>query len=95
MLAIDSDEDFVDEENGAVATMPPLQSTSVKGSKFDTPDTDRFAGDYDPSLSEQIFYIAVTQVEAILEPDGITDDIRREPLSFVSIRLLKLPIMAP
>jgi hypothetical protein len=36
-------------------------------------------------LSQEIFDIAVTEVEAIVEPDSVADDIGRETVSFVGI----------
>ena len=43
--------------------------------------------DGDASLGEQIFDIAVTQIESIVELDGITDDIGWEPVALISIHL--------
>jgi hypothetical protein len=44
-----------------------------------------------PAFSEQILDIAVAEIEAIVEPDGITDDFRRESMAFISIHS---PILA-
>ena len=35
------------------------------------------------SLGEQVFYIAMTEVEAIVEPDGIGNDIGWESVALV------------
>ena len=49
------------------------------------PEANRFATDSDASLGEQVFDISVTQVEAIVEPDGVRNDIGRESMAFVCI----------
>ena len=62
-----------------------LQSPGINATKFDAPQANRFTADSDPSFSEQIFYIAMTKVEAIVEPDSIRNAIWREPVSFIGI----------
>ena len=62
-----------------------LQSSSVKGSELDTPKPDGLMADGDTSFSEQIFNISVAEVELVVEPDGIGDDIRRESMSLLGI----------
>ena len=46
---------------------------------------DRFATDDDFSFRQQIFDISVTQIEAIVEPDCVGEDVRWEPVAFISI----------
>ena len=58
------------------------------------PEADRFASDSDSSLSQEIFNIAVAQVEAVVEPDCITDDIGWESVALVSIHAPILAISA-
>ncbi len=36
-------------------------------------------------LSQQIFNIAVAEIEFVVEPDGVADDIWRETVAFISI----------
>ena len=57
----------------------------VERAKFDAPQPDRFPGDNDASLSEQIFNITVAQVETIVEPNCIGNDIGRESMALVGI----------
>ena len=71
-----SGKDFINVEGISVATVLPLQSPGVQGTEFDTPEADRLTGYNNASLGEQIFDIAVTQIEAIVEPDSIGNDIR-------------------
>ncbi len=70
LLAIDLYKDLIDEEDVTVASVLPLQSSGVESSELDTPESDGLAADSDASFGQQIFDIAVTQVEAIVEPDG-------------------------
>ena len=63
--------------------MLALQSLCICGTKFDAPQTDGFIADYYSSLSEYVFDIPVAQIEAMVQPDGITDDFGRESVAFV------------
>ena len=47
---------------------------------------------HDSPLSEQIFYIAMAQVEAIVQPNGVTDDIGGESVTLICIHGPILPI---
>ena len=76
---------FIDVKGVAETSVPSLQSARIDSPEFDTPEADRFAADNDASLSEQIFDITMAEIEAIVEPDGVTDDISRESVSFVGI----------
>ena len=78
-------EDLIDEKRVTVASMLALQSPGVHGSKLDTPESDSLVTDSDTSLSKKVFYITVAQIESIVEPDGIADDIGWEPVTFVDI----------
>ena len=85
LLAIDLHEDFIDEERVTGASMLALQSSCEHGSKLDAPESYGFVADNDTAFGKKIFNITVAQVESILEPDGITDDIGRETVTLVSI----------
>tara|TARA_R110002072_G_scaffold123352_2_gene258608 strand:+ start:1681 stop:1971 length:291 start_codon:yes stop_codon:yes gene_type:complete len=85
LFAIDLHEDFIDVESITIASVFSLQSWGVNGSEFDTPKTHRFAADSDTSLSQEIFDIAVAQIESIVEPDGVGNDIGRESVAFICI----------
>ena len=74
--------------------MLPFQSSSVYRSEFDTPEADRFTADGDAPLSEKIFDISMTQVEAIVEPDSIGNDIWWEAVPFICVHGPILPISA-
>ena len=76
-------EDFINVEGVAKASMLSFQSSGVESTEFYAPEADRFAANSDPSFGEQIFNIAMAEVESIVEPDYIADDIRWEPVAFV------------
>ena len=86
LLAIYFDEDFINIEGVAITSVLSLQSSSVNGTELDAPETDRFPGDDDSSLSEQILDIAVAEIKAIVEPDCVTDDFRRESVALIGTR---------
>ena len=44
----------------------------------------RLVGHGDAPLSEETFGIAEAQTETVVEPDGVTDDFRRESVSVVA-----------
>ena len=92
LFAIDLHEDFIDEKGIAVASVFSLQPSSVYSTEFDTPKSNCFAADSDASLCQKIFYIAVTEVETEVEPDGIRNDIWREPVAFMGIHPPIVPI---
>ena len=91
MLAIDFDEDFIDVEGVAIATVTTFQAAGINGSKFDAPQADRFSGDSYASFSQEIFDIPMTEIETVVEPDGITDDIGRESVPFIRVHGPILP----
>ena len=87
-------EDFIDIKGVAIAPVPSLQSSSVNCSEFDAPEADRLASDGDSSFSQEVLDISMAEVKAIVEPDGVGNDIRRESVSFIGIHVPILPISA-
>jgi hypothetical protein len=99
LLAVDllvrhTGEDLINVEGVAVASVLSLQPAGVNRTKLDAPEADRFAADSDPSLSEQILDVSVTQIEAMVQPHGIADDFGRESVTLISIHHRILPIFA-
>ena len=94
LFAIDFHEDFIDKESIAVTAMLALQSLRVESTELDAPEPDGLIADCDATLSKEIFYIPVAEIEAIVEPDGIADDIGRESVTLVDIHWLILPSTA-
>jgi hypothetical protein len=85
LLAIDLHEDFIDVEGVAVASVLSLQAPGVNGSKFDTPESNRFTADSYASLGQEILDIPVTEIESIVEPDCVGNDIWRKTMAFICI----------
>jgi len=92
LLAVNLDEDLINEEGIAVASMISFQSSSVYRSEFDTPEADGFSTDDNPSFSEQILDISMTQVESEVQPDRVTNDFRWEAVAFVCVHPLIVSI---
>jgi hypothetical protein len=59
LLTVDLDEDFIDVERVAIASVFSFQTTGINGTELDTPEADRFTADGDSSFSEEVFYISV------------------------------------
>jgi len=87
-------ENLVNEERVAIAMMLSFQAAGINGTELDTPEADCFAGESNAAFGQEILDIPVTQIEAIVEPDGITDDVGWESVTFVCIHRLMLPVMA-
>ena len=68
-------EDLIDEEGVAVASVLSLQSSSVYSHEFYTPQANRLAADGDAPFSKKVFYITVAQIEAVVKPDRVRNDI--------------------
>ncbi len=80
-------EDFVDVEGVTVASVLSLQSAVINGTKFYAPKTNCLATYRDPPFSQEVYNIALSQVEAIVEPDSVGNDIGRESVALVGIHL--------
>ena len=85
LFAVDLDEDLIDKECVAVATMLSLQTLCIFGTEFNTPQSDGFIADSDTSFGKEIFNVTMAEVETIIEPDGITDDVGWESVTLVCI----------
>jgi len=75
LFAIDLHKDFIDVECITIAMVLALQTASIDGSEFYAPQANRFATDGDTSLGKEIFNVTMAQIESVVEPDGITNDI--------------------
>jgi hypothetical protein len=58
----------------------------VLRSELPTPLPDGFVGDDDPPLQQEFFDVAEAQTEPVIQPDGVTDDLRWESESVVAVR---------
>jgi hypothetical protein len=94
LLAVDLDEDLVDIEGVTIAPMSSFQLSRIFGTELDTPEPDSFVTDSDASFSQEIFDTSMAEIEAIVQPDCITDDIGRESVAFVGGHPPSLAIVA-
>ena len=52
LLAVDFDEDFIDEEGITITSVLSFQSSNVYSPKLDTPETNRLSADSDSSFGK-------------------------------------------
>ena len=55
--------------------MGATQSPRVPGAKLVAPQSDRFPADLDPPLRQEILTIAVTEIESVVEPNRVLDEV--------------------
>jgi hypothetical protein len=84
LLAVDSNEDFVQVPNIAKAPLTPLQFSGIVRTELPTPDSNRFVRDDDSPFGEKILDISEAQAETMVNPDGITDDFWRETMTVIA-----------
>ena len=63
------------------ASLPAPEDPRVRRTEPPTPLPNRLVGHGDAPLSDEIFGIAEAQTEPVVEPDGLTDDVRWESVS--------------
>ncbi len=89
---IDFHENLVDEEGVTITTVLSLQPSSILCTKFDAPEPDSLAADGNASLGQKIFNIPVAEIESMVEPNGIANDVRWKSVTFVCVHVLILSI---
>jgi hypothetical protein len=96
LLAVYFDEDFVDVEGVPITSVLSFQTPGVQSTELDTPETDRLATDSNATFSEEILDIPVAEIKAIVEPDGVADDIGRETVALICIHepILSIPAVS-
>lgn len=68
-----------------------FESSGIYCSELDASEANGLVADCDPAFSQEILDIAVTEVESIVEPEGVADDIWRNSVTFVDIDRQILP----
>jgi hypothetical protein len=71
-----------------------LLTPCVFSAKLDTPQPDAFIADGNAAFCQKIFYISMAEIESIVEPDGIGNDIWRESVTFVCVHHRIIPFPA-
>ena len=97
-LAMDGEENLIQIPLVPGLGMVTTQSIGIPLTKLQTPLANCFVGQLDASLSHDLFDVAITQGEAVVQPDTITNDRRREsddpPLLFLSSLKLRVFVAA-
>ena len=97
-LTLDGHEEFVQVPRVPQATLSPLEPTGILGTELLTPLPDGLVGNDNPSLCQEILDISEAQTEAVVDPDGVADDLRRKSVSVIlgcmAVRLPSLPVTA-
>ena len=83
-LTDDCHEDFVEESCIPELTLLLLQALGIVEPELPAPPANRLLRQGDSSLGEQILDISETDTEFVVEPDCMTDDFRRIPLSVIT-----------
>ena len=84
LLAVDSDEEFVQIPGITEASLFSLKTSGIVGSEFPAPPPDGFVGNHDSAFGQKIFNITEAQTEARIDPYGVANDFRRETVSVVT-----------
>jgi hypothetical protein len=92
LFAIDFYKNFIDTESIAITLVSSLQAAGVNCTEFYRPESDGLSTDRDSSLGQEIFNITVAEVESIIEPDGVGNDIGRKAVRFICAHVPILPI---
>jgi hypothetical protein len=83
LLALNLDKDFVDKKCIIATLIPTSKSSGVPGAKFDTPQSNRLVANRNTTLSHKILDFATAQIEAMLEPDNVLNELGRKLVAFV------------
>jgi len=81
--ALNLDEDFVNKESIAVTLVPTPKSPRILRAEFNTPQADRLVADRNTTLGHKILDIAAAQIETMIEPDNVLNDLGRKTVAFV------------
>ena len=84
MLPVNGDDDFIEVPRITQCPLAFLESTRIGGAKLQAPTLYRFISDDDATLSQQLFDFAKTETEAMIQPDGMTDNFCRKPMTLVA-----------
>ena len=69
----------------AVALVLTFQSSGEYRSELFAPESNRFVAYGYAALGEHVLDIPVTEIEPVVEPNGVADDIGRESVAFVGV----------
>jgi hypothetical protein len=84
LLAINPNENLIQVPAITETTLTPLQIPSIVGTELLAPDSNGFIRDDDSTFGETILDITEAHAEAMINPDGVADDFRREPMAMIA-----------
>jgi hypothetical protein len=83
-LPLNGDKDFVAMSRIAKAALPFFECSSIVRPKLLTPWPNRFIRDGDPTFDEEFFDFTKAEAEPMVEPHGMTDNVRGKPVTLVA-----------
>ena len=87
LFPLNLNEHLINEEGVTISLMLPSQSLGIYRSKLITPKADSLITDLDAPLGHQVFDVAVTQVETMVQPHGILNDLGWESVALIHFGL--------
>ena len=82
--SLDGDEDLVQVPDVAQPALSTREPASVCRTEREAPQPDRFVGHREAALGQEIFDIAKAHTEAVIQPDGVADDLGGKAVSAVA-----------
>ena len=83
----------------AETTLTPSQILSIVGTELLAPDSNGFIRSDDSMFVQKILDIAEAHAEAMINPDSVADDFRREPMAvtaiLVSLHRISFSVLRP
>jgi len=83
-LPLNGDEHFVDVSDIAQAALSFFKLMSIGRSKLLAPLANRLVGDRDATVGKPLFDLSETEAEPMVQPDGVTDDLRWKTKTLVA-----------
>ena len=84
-FASDANEHFIQKPFVSGLRPPPLQGLGIGAPEAQAPFTDRLVADHDSSRGQDQFDFPQAQAEAVIQPDGLIDDLGRKAEAAVGI----------
>jgi len=94
-LAADCHEEFVQMPAVADRSGPMPEPPCVRQAEGFASVPDGFVRHCDPALGEEVFDVAETEGEAVVEPDGVADNRGREPIAWIVRHIARHPATVP
>ena len=94
MSASEPDNHFVEVPPIIRPRAPADETRGDLGLEFQRPATDAFITDVNAALRQQLLDIAITDREAVIEPDSVSDNVRRKLMAGIRDRLRR-PLSQP